>query len=196
MSGCQEDLRYESVQNAKRHIGIKFASLKRRIKRNSPILQIVCNCGNKFTTHYEQSKYCSDKCRIDAKKELQKESSKRRNKEKRRECCRRYYVKNKEQISLKLSNYYKTEKGREAKRRYYKRQKERFPEKIEARKIVKLLIACGKLKPLPCEKCGNLKVHGHHDDYSKPDIVRWLCAKCHSAYHREIRKYSEEVKNK
>ena len=36
----------------------------------------------------------------------------------------------------------------------------------------------------PCEVCGKLKVDAHHDDYSKPTEVRWLCRKHHSWHHR------------
>lgn len=44
----------------------------------------------------------------------------------------------------------------------------------------------GKLVPRPCEKCGAAKVEKHHDDYSKPLEVRWLCRGCHLAHHREV----------
>ncbi len=35
----------------------------------------------------------------------------------------------------------------------------------------------------PCEICGNKKSHGHHEDYSKPLEVRWLCHKHHQLLH-------------
>lgn len=45
----------------------------------------------------------------------------------------------------------------------------------------------GKLIRQPCEVCGTTsKVQGHHDDYSKPLEVRWLCPKHHSAHHRAL----------
>jgi hypothetical protein len=44
--------------------------------------------------------------------------------------------------------------------------------------------ARGKLKPTACEDCGTKKnLHGHHDDYAKPLVVRWLCGVCHRKTH-------------
>jgi hypothetical protein len=36
----------------------------------------------------------------------------------------------------------------------------------------------GKLIPEPCECCGAKEVEKHHDDYSKPLGVRWICRAC------------------
>lgn len=41
----------------------------------------------------------------------------------------------------------------------------------------------GKLIRQPCEVCGDLKSEAHHDDYSKPLIVRWLCKDHHEEWH-------------
>ena len=42
----------------------------------------------------------------------------------------------------------------------------------------------GRIAKAPCEVCGTDKwVHGHHDDYSKPLEVRWLCAAHHRLWH-------------
>lgn len=43
----------------------------------------------------------------------------------------------------------------------------------------------GILKQMPCEICGNLKTDAHHDDYTKPLEVKWLCRKHHAEHHRE-----------
>lgn len=42
----------------------------------------------------------------------------------------------------------------------------------------------GKLIKKPCEGCGSNRSHAHHDDYSKPLEVRWLCAKHHAEHHK------------
>jgi ribosomal protein S27AE len=45
----------------------------------------------------------------------------------------------------------------------------------------------GKLKVQPCERCGyGVGVCGHHEDYSRPLEVVWLCGLCHGRRHREI----------
>ncbi len=57
------------------------------------------------------------------------------------------------------------------------------PEKYRARNAVNNAIRDGRLVRQPCEKCGNTKVDAHHDDYSQPLNVRWLCRTCHLKEH-------------
>jgi len=58
----------------------------------------------------------------------------------------------------------------------------------EACAIVGRAIRNGKLKKQPCEVCGEIKVEAHHDDYSKPLNVRWLCKYHHTQHHLEMRR--------
>lgn len=62
------------------------------------------------------------------------------------------------------------------------------PEKTAAHTAVNNAVALGKLaKPAACEDCGQKKrLHGHHDDYSRPLAVKWLCSVCHAAEHKRI----------
>jgi len=90
------------------------------------------------------------------------------NREKIRELGRRKYRENKE--------YYL-----ESSRSY----KERFPKKYKAVTAVNNAIRDKLLFKEPCEICGEIKVHGHHDDYAKPLNVRWLCVAHHQQWHAE-----------
>jgi len=54
----------------------------------------------------------------------------------------------------------------------------------EARWQVRRAVAAGRLTRGPCETCGEARTQGHHDDYSKPLNVRWLCNSCHRHWHK------------
>lgn len=60
--------------------------------------------------------------------------------------------------------------------------------KVLARQEVNNAVKRGDLlKPTTCEGCGeSKKLTGHHDDYSKPLDVRWLCYSCHGKEHRVV----------
>ncbi len=52
-----------------------------------------------------------------------------------------------------------------------------------ARTIVSHALGSHQLIPQPCEECGNAKTDAHHEDYTKPLEVRWLCRKHHRLLH-------------
>ena len=68
---------------------------------------------------------------------------------------------------------------------YFKNYTKKNREKRNAKSRVQWAVQTGKLKRKPCEICGDMKVHGHHDDYSKPFQVRWLCASHHKQHHAD-----------
>jgi hypothetical protein len=55
--------------------------------------------------------------------------------------------------------------------------------KENARKATRYAIQTGRIKRGPCEVCGDKKVDAHHDDYSNPLEVRWLCRVHHMQHH-------------
>lgn len=61
--------------------------------------------------------------------------------------------------------------------------------KSNCRSIANVAQRRGKLRPQPCEVCGETKVEKHHDDYSKPLQVRWLCR----THHRAIPQFHVET---
>lgn len=84
------------------------------------------------------------------------------------------------------NNYQKTEQGKnranEAKIKYI----ERNPVKRAAHNKVWAALRSGRLIRSNCEVCNALEnIHAHHDDYSQPLVVRWLCTMHHNKWHKE-----------
>lgn len=52
-------------------------------------------------------------------------------------------------------------------------------------------IKTGKIVSQPCEVCGDPHADAHHDDYSKPYEVRWLCRRHHREAHAGVRQLEE-----
>lgn len=63
--------------------------------------------------------------------------------------------------------------------------KVRDPIQRYAQRAVQLAIARGDLNREDCEVCGE-RAQAHHEDYSRPLDVRWLCQIHHSARHMEM----------
>ena len=63
-----------------------------------------------------------------------------------------------------------------------KRARIKHREKFLARAKVRYAVKIGKIeKPKKCEVCEKVKsLQGHHEDYSKPLEVIWLCSGCHA----------------
>ena len=68
-----------------------------------------------------------------------------------------------------------------------KRFRTNNPLKYKAHRIAENAVRNGKLPKQPCEVCGNPKAQKHHDDYSKPLEVRWLCVVHHNEHHVKLR---------
>lgn len=115
------------------------------------------------------------------------------------EAFKRYY---KEQNALRrlrmgitprvpMSERYPGLSPEEAKRRAandWKKEYRKNPEalaKHKARQILGDAVRSGRIARGPCEVpgCKDTKTEGHHDDYSRPLDVRWLCAKHHKEIH-------------
>lgn len=62
----------------------------------------------------------------------------------------------------------------------------RNPSARKAHIILGNALRDGKITKRPCRDCGSKKVHGHHEKYSKPLDVIWLCARCHRAKHERV----------
>ena len=76
-----------------------------------------------------------------------------------------------------------TPKGRAAQRDRLYRSRARYPGRYACRIATNHAIRAGELVRGVCEKCGEPDAHAHHDDYSKPLEVRWLCRQHHEELH-------------
>ena len=78
----------------------------------------------------------------------------------------------------------KTKRPTEAEIAAYRREKL----KKEAYRQMKRALASGEImKPDACEVCGDSDrvLHGHHEDYTKPLQLIWVCRVCHSQIHKD-----------
>jgi hypothetical protein len=117
--------------------------------------------------------------------------------------CVRAYVSANRAKNIDKVREYDRERGQDPKRKAavraraskYKAKKpeyiahyfEKNPDKHKAHGIVQRAIRSGKLVVQPCQRCGyGIGIQAHHEDYSKPLDVVWLCPPCHGARHREI----------
>lgn len=88
---------------------------------------------------------------------------------------------------LARTEYQKTENGKQSIVRSKMKYRITYPDRIFARTCVGNAVRDGKLiKPIKCSTCNKdrTRIHGHHDDYSKPFEVTWMCAICHKEWHK------------
>lgn len=62
----------------------------------------------------------------------------------------------------------------------------RNPHKYQAHSAVNNAIRDGRLVRQPCEVCGQPDTQAHHEDYSKPLDIHWLCRKHHLLRHGKV----------
>ncbi len=79
--------------------------------------------------------------------------------------------------------------------RVYEHSHAQSPER-RARNSAKAAAKWGTIaRPQECPRCGSQgkEIHAHHEDYSRPLDVRWLCEGCHFQLHREQRREESVV---
>lgn len=133
------------------------------------------NCGDGYDRKGNAQKYCLG-CKIVMRKKRQ---PKYRN---------TYYLNNKEALLDRHHEYQRSDKGKEVAKKTFKNMKSKYPDKFKARYALNDAVKAGKIiKPDMCEMCRKqLKLHGHHHDYSKALEVKWLCQSCHVLIHRPL----------
>lgn len=100
-----------------------------------------------------------------------------------------YYKKNREKIIAYGASFRKTEEGKKTWRRYKEKIKNNIDMRLKAsvRDKTNYAVKIGILKKEPCGRCQSTGlVHAHHEDYSRPLNVVWLCPTHHKERHAEL----------
>lgn len=95
-------------------------------------------------------------------------------------------VDGREKCILALKRYRLTEKWKKKNAENSKKYRHKNKEKNKARLLVKEAIRVGRIVRGDCYVCGKKKTHAHHDDYSKPLDVVWLCHLHHNNIHGKM----------
>jgi len=103
-----------------------------------------------------------------------------------KECHRRqmvgYYREYAERHRAAVSSW--AERNPERKQAVNDAYRRRHPDRQAARRQLQRAIRAGRISRGPCAVCGTtVDIHGHHEDYSKPLDVIWLCGRHHREYH-------------
>jgi len=105
-------------------------------------------------------------------------------------CCKKdvsaNYRKNRDHYQEYEAARGKTKSRIENKLVYTKTHRAKYPERYIARCAVNNAVRDGRLKKTPCEVCGSEDAEAHHEDYSRPLDVVWLCRKHHVLLHGKV----------
>lgn len=102
--------------------------------------------------------------------------------------CRKYSANNPEKKRVSANKWRIENKSKQLiyNAKHYKNSK--HIHKYKAYRLFQKALKQGRLIKLPCHICGNTKAEAHHEDYSKPLDVLWLCKRHHEDRHIELRK--------
>lgn len=104
----------------------------------------------------------------------------------RRKAAREYSRINRSAMRANSKKWRGSSAGKKSIAKANQKYKKANKRKSKIHNDVSRAIKQGKLERGVCEVCGNRKTHGHHDDYSKPLEVRWLCNLHHVHDHKNI----------
>lgn len=101
-------------------------------------------------------------------------------------CARAESTQNRNRSIERYRNYDR-ERGNRQTAKDTREYRKGNPEKQKCHAAVARAVKAGKLnKPDRCERCGSqANLEGHHEDYTKPLDVIWLCSICHRSEHKE-----------
>lgn len=143
-----------------------------KCKKEFPLIEFYKHSGM-LDGHLNKCKECT---KIDSKENKKKNINKYREYERKR-------ANDPKRVAARLA-YSKTENYEMSHKKANKKYRLKNPYKYKAHCTVNNAIRDGLMKKQQCEICGN-KAHAHHDDYSFPLSVRWLCSFHHRKWHKE-----------
>jgi len=158
----------------------KLSEFKRILRRGKRVVDSQCaECLSEYKRkHYQANKeYYKNKSRKWAKE----------NHERVKENRVRYYLENAERLRSQKREYSRRPEvvARQTERFREYRKDEDFLMREKARGILNKRIQSGKIiNPNKCSECGEEGYsEAHHEDYSRPLDVIWLCKLCHEEIH-------------
>lgn len=93
-------------------------------------------------------------------------------------------------VRARHARYQKTEAGRASAAKSRGKWLANNADKRAAHVILGNAVRDGRVdRPDTCSECGSAgRIEGHHEDYTKPLDVIWLCRNCHTEAHRNLDK--------
>ena len=177
--------RYGDLKKCKSCKEIKSITGFSTYKRSPDNLQYSCKaCQSKYAKENYARIYAGQKkWRFDNLESVRKQRKEycEQRKEQKKEYDHEYQKKNREKINAGKRAW--RAKNPDKSFEYTKKSQAKHPEKRVARRKLNRAIELGTIARMPCEVCGNSKVDAHHDDYTKPLEIRWLCRKHHAEHH-------------
>lgn len=109
-----------------------------------------------------------------------------------KKCTKRDTRQNYRQNRIRRAEYERvratTPKRKRQVLKYQRKRRRLYPQKNRARIAINNAIQRGKITRQSCSICGEPDAQAHHDDYSKPFRIEWLCFKHHrtTKHHQRI----------
>lgn len=142
------------------------------IKRFFPGMPRICAEGHQYLVTEGMSQRRTYTCPICASKRAVEYA--RKNRERKRAWNNAYHARNSARRGPATKAY-----------------RERYPHKRDAHQAIATALRNGSLIAQACRECGAIKAAAHHDDYSKPLDVIWLCHRHHMERHAMLAERSK-----
>lgn len=100
--------------------------------------------------------------------------------------CQKADMKALDKVQIRIRDAKRNQRRKAKHNQYNAKYRQEHPEQGRAHATVCRALLKGTLVKQPCEVCGDPNVEAHHEDYTKPLEVRWLCFKHHRYQHGQF----------